>query len=221
MLAGIVVSNAIVLLDAVRQLRESGISRHEALLLAGQRRIRPIVITSLTTVLALLPLAFGFGAGAALRAPMALAVMGGLTASTLLTLVVIPCVYEMVEDWREKIVKRNDDKLLNRKIFISVLFVGICLLGVVSFRYLPLELYPNTELPMLLVRITSRIDVDPSYMESNGVMPHRGRGRDAGRRRQSAFLFGTPQGHDLRVFRQGRRTSSTNFSNCSSGSPRW
>jgi HAE1 family hydrophobic/amphiphilic exporter-1 len=110
MLAGIVVSNAIVLLDAVRQLRESGIPRHEALLLAGQRRIRPIVITSLTTVLALLPLAFGFGAGAALRAPMALAVMGGLTASTLLTLVVIPCVYEMVEGWRERIVKKNDDK---------------------------------------------------------------------------------------------------------------
>ncbi|HMD67618.1 MAG TPA: efflux RND transporter permease subunit, partial [Chitinivibrionales bacterium] len=110
MLAGIVVSNAIVLLDAVRQLRESGTPRREALLLAGQRRIRPIVITSLTTVLALFPLAFGFGAGAALRAPMALAVMGGLTASTLLTLVVIPCVYDTVEDWRERIVKKNDDK---------------------------------------------------------------------------------------------------------------
>ncbi len=65
-------------------------------------------------------------------------------------------------------------QLLNRKIFISVLFVGICLLGVVSFHYLPLELYPNTELPMLLIRITSRIDVDPSYMETNGVMPLEG-----------------------------------------------
>src|SRR5271157_885629 len=65
-------------------------------------------------------------------------------------------------------------KLLNRKIFISVLFTGICLLGVVSLRYLPLELYPNTELPMLLVRVASRIDVDPSYMESNGVIPMEG-----------------------------------------------
>jgi HAE1 family hydrophobic/amphiphilic exporter-1 len=107
MLAGIVVSNAIVLLDAVRHFRESGIPRREALLQAGQRRIRPIVITSITTVLALFPLAFGFGEGAALRAPMALAVMGGLTASTLLTLVVIPCVYDMLEDWREKIVKKK------------------------------------------------------------------------------------------------------------------
>jgi multidrug efflux pump subunit AcrB/ABC-type multidrug transport system ATPase subunit len=64
--------------------------------------------------------------------------------------------------------------LLNRKVFISVLFAGICLLGIVSFRNLPLELYPNSELPMLLVRITSRIDVDPSYMESNGVIPMEG-----------------------------------------------
>jgi hydrophobic/amphiphilic exporter-1 (mainly G- bacteria), HAE1 family len=110
MLAGIVVSNAIVLLDAVRQLRESGTPRRAALILAGQRRIRPIVITSLTTVLALFPLAFGFGAGAALRAPMALAVMGGLTASTMLTLVVIPCVYDMFENWRDKILKTKNDQ---------------------------------------------------------------------------------------------------------------
>lgn len=112
MLAGIVVSNAIVLLDAVRQLRESGTSRHDALILAGKRRIRPIVITSVTTVLALFPLAFGFGAGAALRAPMALAVMGGLTASTLLTLFVIPCVYDMVEDRREKIMTKKSTRIV-------------------------------------------------------------------------------------------------------------
>ncbi|HUI91052.1 MAG TPA: efflux RND transporter permease subunit [Chitinivibrionales bacterium] len=98
MLVGIVVSNAIVLLDAIRQLRLEGVSRREAILAAGERRFRPIVITSLTTILALLPLAFGFGEGAALRTPMALAVMGGLAASTLLTLVVIPCVYDVVDE---------------------------------------------------------------------------------------------------------------------------
>ncbi|HMD67617.1 MAG TPA: efflux RND transporter permease subunit [Chitinivibrionales bacterium] len=65
-------------------------------------------------------------------------------------------------------------RLLNRKILIGVIFAGICLLGVVSFRFLPLELYPNTELPMLLVRIASRIDVDPSYMETSGVIPMEG-----------------------------------------------
>jgi hydrophobic/amphiphilic exporter-1 (mainly G- bacteria), HAE1 family len=102
MLVGIVVSNAIVLLDAIRQLRLEGVDRHEAILAAGQRRFRPIVITSLTTILALLPLAFGFGEGAALRTPMALAVMGGMAASTLLTLVVIPCVYDVADELFEK-----------------------------------------------------------------------------------------------------------------------
>lgn len=107
MLAGIVVSNAIVLLDAVRQLRQEGVGRREAILTAGMRRFRPIVITSLTTILALVPLAFGFGEGAALRTPMALAVMGGLSASTLLTLVVIPCVYDVIDELFEKIGRKK------------------------------------------------------------------------------------------------------------------
>ncbi len=102
MLAGIAVNNAIILVDAVNQLKRSGLSRREAILEAGGRRIRPILMTSLTTILALLPLCFGWGEGAALRSPMALAVIGGLTTSTLLTLVVIPCVYEMMDEWREK-----------------------------------------------------------------------------------------------------------------------
>ena len=65
--------------------------------MAGQQRIRPILMTSMTTVLALLPLTFGFGESAALRAPMAWAVIGGLVTSTLLTLVVIPCVYAAID----------------------------------------------------------------------------------------------------------------------------
>ncbi|MBN2709798.1 MAG: efflux RND transporter permease subunit [Calditrichaceae bacterium] len=93
MLAGIAVNDSIILVDAINKLRDAGMERIEAILQAGQNRIRPIIMTSLTTILALLPLTFGFGESAALRAPMAVAVIGGLITSTLLTLMVIPCVY--------------------------------------------------------------------------------------------------------------------------------
>jgi HAE1 family hydrophobic/amphiphilic exporter-1 len=95
MLGGIAVNDSIIFVDRINQLRVEGIAKHEAIVLAGQQRIRPIVMTSLTTILALLPLTFGFGEGASLRSPMALAVIGGLVTSTLLTLVVIPCVYDL------------------------------------------------------------------------------------------------------------------------------
>jgi HAE1 family hydrophobic/amphiphilic exporter-1 len=93
MLGGIAVNNAILLIDRINQLRESGVSKKEAIITAGSQRIRPILMTSLTTILALLPLTIGIGESASLRAPMALAVIGGLVSSTLLTLIVIPCVY--------------------------------------------------------------------------------------------------------------------------------
>lgn len=93
MLAGIAVNNSILLVDAANKLKESGLSLTEALMAAAQQRIRPIIMTSLTTILALLPMCFGFGEGASLRSPMALAVIGGLFTSTIMTLVVIPCVY--------------------------------------------------------------------------------------------------------------------------------
>jgi HAE1 family hydrophobic/amphiphilic exporter-1 len=93
MLGGIAVNNAILLIDRINQLREEGIGKKEAIVLAGSQRIRPILMTSLTTILALLPLTIGIGESASLRAPMALAVISGLISSTLLTLVVIPCVY--------------------------------------------------------------------------------------------------------------------------------
>ena len=98
MLVGIAVNDSIILVDAINQLKRQGLSVREAIAEAGQRRIRPIIMTSLTTVLALLPLTFGFGEGAALSAPMALAVIGGLVTSTILTLVVIPCVYLQFEN---------------------------------------------------------------------------------------------------------------------------
>lgn len=102
MLGGIAVNNSILLVDAINQLRREGLPKHEAILEAGQRRIRPILITSLTTILGLLPLTFGFGEGVALRSPMALAVIGGLSTSTLMSLVVIPCVYSVLDQLRGK-----------------------------------------------------------------------------------------------------------------------
>ncbi len=93
MLAGIAVNSAIILVDRINQLRESGIGKRDAIILAGSQRIRPILMTSITTILALLPLTIGLGESASLRSPMALAVIGGLVSSTLLTLIVIPCVY--------------------------------------------------------------------------------------------------------------------------------
>ena len=97
MLVGIAVNDAIILVDRINQLKRGGLSRTEAIAQAGQQRIRPILMTSMTTVLALLPLTFGFGESASLRAPMAWAVIGGLVTSTLLTLVVIPCVYAAID----------------------------------------------------------------------------------------------------------------------------
>ena len=97
MLAGIAVNNSIILVDRINQLIREGLTRREAIQLAGQQRIRPIIMTSLTTILALLPLTIGFGESASLRSPMALAVIGGLVTSTLLTLVVIPCVYDVLD----------------------------------------------------------------------------------------------------------------------------
>ncbi|UCD36847.1 MAG: efflux RND transporter permease subunit [Fidelibacterota bacterium] len=97
LLAGIVVNNAIVLVDRINQTRAQGIARQEAIILAGQLRLRPILMTTLTTVLGLLPLAMGLGEGAEVRAPMAITVIGGLTISTLLTLVVIPVMYTVLD----------------------------------------------------------------------------------------------------------------------------
>ncbi len=96
-LAGIVVNNAIVLVDYANQLRREGHSKRDALLQAGQVRLRPILMTTLTTVLGLIPMAAGWGEGAEVSAPMATTVMGGLIFSTVLTLFLIPVLYEVVD----------------------------------------------------------------------------------------------------------------------------
>lgn len=108
MLVGIAVNNSIILVDRINQLKLGGMELTEAIVEAGQQRIRPIIMTSLTTILALLPMAFSFGQGSSLRTPMAIAVVGGLVTSTLMSLMVIPCVYSLLEQlkgslkWKEK-----------------------------------------------------------------------------------------------------------------------
>jgi HAE1 family hydrophobic/amphiphilic exporter-1 len=97
MLAGIVVNNAIILVDMINQLRSKGMEKTEAILEAGRARLRPIMMTTLTTVLGLLPMAISFGEGTEVRTPMAITVIGGLLVSTLLTLVVIPVVYSLLD----------------------------------------------------------------------------------------------------------------------------
>jgi HAE1 family hydrophobic/amphiphilic exporter-1 len=97
MLAGIVVNNAIVLVDLINQLRVTGKDRNDAIMEAGVARLRPILMTSLTTALGLLPMAMGFGEGSEVRTPMAITVIGGLLVSTLLTLLVIPVVYSLLD----------------------------------------------------------------------------------------------------------------------------
>lgn len=98
LLAGIVVNNAIVLVDYINTRRNLGEDRTEAILNSGPIRLRPILMTTLTTVLGLVPLALGVGEGAELQAPLAVSVIGGLLLSTLLTLVFVPVVYTIIDD---------------------------------------------------------------------------------------------------------------------------
>ena len=97
LLVGIVVNNAIVLVDRVNRLRLGGLDRRTAVITGARQRFRPIVMTTATTVLGLLPMAVGLGEAAELRTPMAITVIGGLMVATLLTLVVIPVVYDLVD----------------------------------------------------------------------------------------------------------------------------
>jgi len=106
MLAGIAVNDAILLVDATNQIKATGVDLKKSLMMAAQRRIRPIIMTTATTVLALLPMCFAFGEGASLRSPMAIAVIGGLITSTIMTMVVIPCVYYII-DKKNKNVRKS------------------------------------------------------------------------------------------------------------------
>jgi HAE1 family hydrophobic/amphiphilic exporter-1 len=97
LLVGLVVKNAIILIDKVNQLREEGVAKQKALVEGARSRLRPIIMTTLCTLFGFLPLALAFGEGAEVRSPMAITVIGGLVVSTLLTLVVIPVVYDLLD----------------------------------------------------------------------------------------------------------------------------
>ena len=98
MMVGIVVSNGVLLVEYINELRRHGLELHEAVMRAGRTRLRPIIMTSLTTVVGLIPMALGIDVGSEANAPLARAVIGGLTISTMLTLVLIPTLYVMLEE---------------------------------------------------------------------------------------------------------------------------
>ena len=102
MLLGLVTKNAILLIDYANQEREKGMSIREAVLMACSLRLRPILMTTLSTILGMLPIALGIGEGAELRQSMGVVLIGGLTTSTLLTLVVVPLIYLLFEEWKAK-----------------------------------------------------------------------------------------------------------------------
>ena len=99
-LFGLVNKNAILLVDYINQLRASGLGLTEAILRAGPVRLRPILMTTLATILGMMPIALGLGVGSELRAPMAVSIIGGLVTSTLLSLIVVPVVYALLDGWR-------------------------------------------------------------------------------------------------------------------------
>ncbi|MCH5339163.1 MAG: efflux RND transporter permease subunit [Acetatifactor sp.] len=118
MLAGIIVNNGIVLIDYMNQLRESGMEKREAILTAGRTRLRPVLMTALTTILALSTMVFSQDMGAEMAKPMAVVTIGGLLYGTLLTLVVIPCIYDIFI--RERGVRRQKKSGKGRKLLKAV-----------------------------------------------------------------------------------------------------
>jgi multidrug efflux pump subunit AcrB len=98
LLIGLVTKNAILLVEFANQMKEQGMNAHEAMLKSGSVRLRPILMTACSTIAGMLPIALGFGDGAESRAPMGACVVGGMITSTVLTLVVIPVVYSLVDD---------------------------------------------------------------------------------------------------------------------------
>ena len=98
MLMGLVTKNAILLVDYTNLLRRRGMGRQEAQLKAGPVRLRPILMTACSTIAGMLPVAIGLGSGAETRSPMGIAIVGGMLTSTILTLVVVPVVYSLMDD---------------------------------------------------------------------------------------------------------------------------
>ncbi|MGX4670729.1 efflux RND transporter permease subunit [Cerasibacillus sp. JNUCC 74] len=110
MLAGIVVNNSIVLVDYINLLRRKGMARYEAILEAGRSRLRPILMTTLTTILAMVPLALALGEGAEMQQPLAVTIIFGLGISSIFTLLLIPVIYTLFDDLTAKFTRRNKGK---------------------------------------------------------------------------------------------------------------
>ncbi|MDT0594574.1 efflux RND transporter permease subunit [Glaciecola petra] len=118
MLAGIVVNNAIVLIDRINQIRASGTDKAQAIIEAAQSRLRPILMTTATTVLGLLPMAIGLGDGAEIRTPMAVTVIFGLLFASLLTLFLIPVLYSLFDVKRfDKVVSKADEQATEEQVY--------------------------------------------------------------------------------------------------------
>jgi preprotein translocase subunit SecF len=175
MLAGIVVNNAIVLIDAINQARERGLEKIEAIKLAGKTRLRPILITSVSTIIGLIPMAIGIGEGAEIRRPMAITVIAGNLVATFLTLIVIPVLYAVLD--RKAYVKSSaggtaalplttptaapptrppraepwctPTSRLRRPVTTLMAFAAVAVIGIVSARLLPLEQYPDVSFPFM------------------------------------------------------------------------
>ena len=112
MLTGIIVNNGIVLVDYINQLRLEGMGRREAIIEAGKTRIRPILMTSITTILGLIDMALSKNAGSAMMQPMAIVCIGGLIYATLMTLLVVPCMYDILS--RRDLRKVDEEELKKR-----------------------------------------------------------------------------------------------------------
>ena len=113
MLVGIIVNNGIVLVDYINQLRQEGMERREAIIEAGITRLRPILMTTITTILGLVVMAFAKNVGTAFMQPVALVCIGGLTYATLMTLLVVPCMYDLVERKELRTVSESDLEMLD------------------------------------------------------------------------------------------------------------
>jgi HAE1 family hydrophobic/amphiphilic exporter-1 len=109
LLMGLVKKNAILLVDYTNILRDRGASRRDALLEAGPVRLRPILMTTFAMIMGMMPIAIGIGEGAETRSPMALATIGGLITSLLLTLIVIPVTYDLFDEIKERYFPNKDD----------------------------------------------------------------------------------------------------------------
>ena len=113
MLTGIIVNNGIVLVDYINQLRQEGMERRAAIIEAGTTRMRPILMTTITTILGLIDMATRNDAGTAMMQPVAVVCIGGLVYATLMTLFVVPCIYDMLNKKELRTVREEDLKMLD------------------------------------------------------------------------------------------------------------